>query len=358
MFNHLPFLKKRSGVVISLLCLALGLSIAPKLIPQAQAQVSSIDTQSRRQLLAGESIIRQSFGHKKESITPEEVENTISKMNAGQRSRLLAYYLSLDVDGDATLSKSELGAHNSLTAHSEIEALIAYEPPINIATMFKAANATTLKNGEGLDAKAIFKRFDKDQDGAITLQEYQAVKEDEKAEKAKAGAAQQASGKAMTQDEKDELAKLDIGRIIVRMVERGTTLPYTAGKLEKEAFKIGAKQKIAADRMRYLSAVLPFDIDGDGGLSQTERDRLPTSRALNHYPVIQEMSEPKGDYSYADLSAAADRLVIKQNEHLSDIDTLYAIMDWDDNGTISSDCLLYTSPSPRDATLSRMPSSA
>ena len=39
-------------------------------------------------------------------------------------------------------------------------------------------------------------------------------------------------------------------------------------------------------------------------------------------------------------------------------DATFWMPSWDDNDELTEDCLLYTSPSPRDRTRSRMPSSA
>ena len=64
------------------------------------------------------------------------------------------------------------------------------------------------------------------------------------------------------------------------------------------------------------------------------------------YPVIQKAMKQW----YLRITAYADRLLYDLEE-----------IDWSDSlKTIQSNwiCLLYTSPSPRDATLSRMPSSA
>ena len=51
--------------------------------------------------------------------------------------------------------------------------------------------------------------------------------------------------------------------------------------------------------------------------------------------------------SHPENTIAAFREAIRLGAHMIELDV-----------ALSSDCLLYTSPSPRDATLSRMPSSA
>ena len=62
------------------------------------------------------------------------------------------------------------------------------------------------------------------------------------------------------------------------------------------------------------------------------------------------VSELKFKHSSSSASSILERQVTKlREEHKSLIDLLTSFM---------NTCLLYTSPSPRDATLSRMPSSA
>ena len=54
-----------------------------------------------------------------------------------------------------------------------------------------------------------------------------------------------------------------------------------------------------------------------------------------------------------------DELINQAKENIEDSTSLYEFTrDINDNFDASESCLLYTSPSPRDATLSRMPSSA
>ena len=61
-----------------------------------------------------------------------------------------------------------------------------------------------------------------------------------------------------------------------------------------------------------------------------------------------------------------DRVLSATQNNISRLNTTTGAIRWNSLGTpdrvqslaVSTDCLLYTSPSPRDATLSRMPSSA
>jgi len=85
---------------------------------------------------------------------------------------------------------------------------------------------------------------------------------------------------------------------------------------------------------------LKFDPDQALGSSM---DILPTSLVDKVYsePILKES-----------LSAGWGPITYRQNTELT-----IAAWHWNANGTWS-DCLLYTSPSPRDLSTSRMPSSA
>ena len=80
-------------------------------------------------------------------------------------------------------------------------------------------------------------------------------------------------------------------------------------------------------------------------------DRVPDDEVVSDvvisagYSVIGRWRE---DYDDVDRAQAVESLESMGAEHLADRRF----------GTLSEGCLLYTSPSPRDATLSRMPSSA
>ena len=73
--------------------------------------------------------------------------------------------------------------------------------------------------------------------------------------------------------------------------------------------------------------------------------------------VVLNKSDPIKDYFNITWSTTIDALTYKQNENYGAIIKLYYK---GQNGTTIEKCicLLYTSPSPRDGLLSRMPSSA
>ena len=62
--------------------------------------------------------------------------------------------------------------------------------------------------------------------------------------------------------------------------------------------------------------------------------------------ISQKLAEAGAELAFTYLGDALKKRVVPLAEKLNS------------NVTFSCDCLLYTSPSPRDATLSRMPSSA
>ena len=73
------------------------------------------------------------------------------------------------------------------------------------------------------------------------------------------------------------------------------------------------------------------------------------------YPWLSEVPALNSAHSYEDYEIQANRLGIEACFHM-EVDVLEN--DIKNETALLEDCLLYTSPSPRDATLSRMPSSA
>ena len=86
----------------------------------------------------------------------------------------------------------------------------------------------------------------------------------------------------------------------------------------------------AANPQKWTAAFTAFDTDGDVRLSLLELTGLVAS-------LVDAEALPEGSPSAAALLATHDA---------------------DADGSLSYDCLLYTSPSPRDKRQSRMPSSA
>ena len=66
---------------------------------------------------------------------------------------------------------------------------------------------------------------------------------------------------------------------------------------------------------------------------------------VNAEGELEGIISPGSDNQYNHLEVMGDRVCV-------------VIPEADDHNDIMSTCLLYTSPSPRDATLARMPSSA
>ena len=104
-----------------------------------------------------------------------------------------------------------------------------------------------------------------------------------------------------------------------------------------------------------------------GLLSGGERQMVAMGRALMMQPSVLLLDEPSAGLSpqfqaevFETIKAINETgvsiVMVEQNAHrcLSIADRGYVL----DRGKNAKDCLLYTSPSPRDATLSRMPSSA
>ena len=97
---------------------------------------------------------------------------------------------------------------------------------------------------------------------------------------------------------------------------------------------------------------------------------LPTNTP--HVPnwVDEEYSKPYADvgtYNGVEVPAAFYGMIANIDENMAKLEDFLVreglkkntlLIYLNDNGTQSRDCLLYTSPSPRDRTRSRMPSSA
>ena len=120
------------------------------------------------------------------------------------------------------------------------------------------------------------------------------------------------------------------------------------------------KKKHMTDRQYYLR-LLSESFDRE--LSEEEQNRLSYYMAEHEAPrEFEELFKRIRDSSIQQelFSEIAPAL----NQHLSDAKKieiqrlLESAMQKQQDSLSNRDCLLYTSPSPRDATLSRMPSSA
>ena len=111
--------------------------------------------------------------------------------------------------------------------------------------------------------------------------------------------------------------------------------------------------------LRHTVHHYPDTTSGDGGSEdleeEEEKSKFTKWRNIIGFFIIGVAN----NYPYAIMFSAAFDIIHRLSGHsetLTDFDyldpcTLY-------NGSYIGSCLLYTSPSPRDATLSRMPSSA
>ena len=96
---------------------------------------------------------------------------------------------------------------------------------------------------------------------------------------------------------------------------------------------------------------------------------LKTSPSTDHYFLIQQSTDDKHDDEILGVThwelhltpqTAQDRdaEVHKARQSRAEMAKQVSGVNWDAIGTFREACLLYTSPSPRDGLLSRMPSSA
>ena len=84
---------------------------------------------------------------------------------------------------------------------------------------------------------------------------------------------------------------------------------------------------------------------------------------LPHYSQIKKVGiEDNIIASFSHMRRVDDKFIDEIRNAGEDMSTKYAFSEffdeYDETTKLPKDCLLYTSPSPRDATLSRMPSSA
>ena len=91
------------------------------------------------------------------------------------------------------------------------------------------------------------------------------------------------------------------------------------------------------------------------------------AKAMQNHPIIKKHNESKLDTLFINpvytigIESKNDEesfsLLTSLYEHILQDKYIYRHK-WSEDTLLMWDCLLYTSPSPRDATLSRMPSSA
>ena len=85
------------------------------------------------------------------------------------------------------------------------------------------------------------------------------------------------------------------------------------------------------------------------------KQRLGIAQALLHDPKILILDEPNNGLDPIGVNQIADIIYKLNHDGKTICISTHSLTEVD---RLCSDCLLYTSPSPRDATLSRMPSSA
>ena len=94
---------------------------------------------------------------------------------------------------------------------------------------------------------------------------------------------------------------------------------------------------------------------------QTVREQSPL-RTLTGMLGMRQLEAAAGQYGYVPVEISSegrmDQGIEEQNDGITDILRMQNSSPRDSNMVVGEGCLLYTSPSPRDGLLSRMPSSA
>ena len=118
-------------------------------------------------------------------------------------------------------------------------------------------------------------------------------------------------------------------------------------------------QQCIDDTMQILRA-FQYDLRYGGNQKTVEAANLYISGASGVQHVATEVTYTRAIFAAAkELAIAAIRNNLEKGQFVTNADTTLAHSGADESTVIEPfPCLLYTSPSPRDATLSRMPSSA
>ena len=160
-----------------------------------------------------------------------------------------------------------------------------------------------------------------------------------------------------------------------RFIQPGTTIRYLPQEPDLSAFKTARDYiedgLIGADdggRIPYLLDALGLSGEEDPAvMSGGEMRRAALARTLAPQPDILMLDEPTNhldlpaiEWLEGELSGLSSAIVLISHDRrfLENLSRRTVWMDRGETRDLDKGCLLYTSPSPRDATLSRMPSSA
>ena len=152
----------------------------------------------------------------------------------------------------------------------------------------------------------------------------------------------------------DPYGKLTFVRMYSGILEKGSyVLNSTKGEKERISrlvvLKADDREEVDALRAGDLGAVLGLKNTTTGDTLCTQDDPIVLETLFIPEPVISVAVEPK---TKGDMEKLSKALVA-----LAEEDPTFRVNTDSETGQTVI-CLLYTSPSPRDATLSRMPSSA
>ena len=109
--------------------------------------------------------------------------------------------------------------------------------------------------------------------------------------------------------------------------------------------------------MAVVGVVVVFPV-GDPDFGVEQGDPLVHVQALIADPVVEQLDEPVTPWLAGWDLADPDLVLAKLSQCFGDQFGSVVAPDQHRQTTLGNDCLLYTSPSPRDRTRSRMPSSA
>jgi len=276
---------------------------------------------------------------RKKSINLEDIKLAIKKRNARHHASRLMKVIEMDLDGDGFVTVTEA---DSFKNNSSVQSPIyGVRRPIEINDILRNPDrlnsAHQRRNALAVvHAEAILKRFDKNNDGEITSEEQRSVTQ--------AFIKKRVPDRSKTTgQERKKWAALAQASAILGTGMAHRSIGPQDGKIDetfeisREAFEVAGKIHLSRLRHEEMKNVMPLDLNGDGSLEKSELELIFNPRLLSKIPLLRKLNEDKQkqSYSYIEITAIADGLVLDKNEGLENFSTLFNHMDTDGSGFIT-----------------------